>query len=356
MKKLFLLVLFSISILLVACNDDSDKSQTEEQPEENTEVSVTEPGESEKHYVNKFPLTGIATNDSVDHRIVGVMVNNHTKARPQSGLSQADVVFEILAEGMITRFLALFHSEQPEVVGPVRSAREYYFDLANRYGALYIYHGAAEFVNDMLDNRGIDHLDGANYDNDGKLFKRESFRVAPHNSYLLFHNVYQVAAQNGFAVTAENESLPFLTEEEVDLIHGEAAHEVEIVYSNNPMEIVEYKYDATTEKYTRFNDREMTVELNTNEPIQVDNVFIVETHHEVIDDAGRRDIDFYSGGDAYLIQKGKVQQLKWENRNGKIVPVKDGEVVGFVPGKTWINVVPTSPGMESSVTILSSRE
>ncbi|WP_047979579.1 DUF3048 domain-containing protein [Ornithinibacillus contaminans] len=342
MRNFILFLFIGMSIVLVACNKETDTTQKEEEPEEVVE---------EEAFENVYPLTGIGTNDPVDNRIVGVMVNNHGNARPQTGLSKADIVFEILAEGMITRFLALYQSEQPEMVGPVRSAREYYFDLANRYGALYIYHGAATFVNDMLDNRGIDHIDGAQYDNDGHLFKRESFRVAPHNSYLLLNNVYDVATDLGYEVKADHDALPFLAEEEVDAITGDNAAHIEIVYSDNPLEIVEYVYDATAEIYTRYNDSEMTVELDTNEPIQVDNVFIVETHHEVIDDAGRRAVDMNAGGNAYLIQKGKVQQLQWENRDGKIVPVKDGEVVGFVPGKTWINVVPTNPGMEESVTI-----
>src|SRR5690625_2486555 len=145
-----------------------------------------------------YPLTGVGTDEGVDNRIVSVMVNNHPKARPQSGLSQADMVFEILAEGDITRFLALFQSEQPDVVGPVRSAREYYFTLADGYDALYVYHGAADFVNDMIINRGIPSLNGAQYDNNGHLFKREDFRKAPHNSYLLFDGVYDVAEQKGY--------------------------------------------------------------------------------------------------------------------------------------------------------------
>ncbi|WP_042141972.1 DUF3048 domain-containing protein [Paucisalibacillus sp. EB02] len=350
MRKWILLLVASILFLLGACTDKANK---DENPKEDVE-EVTEPEqieESEPQYSNVYPFTGIKTNEDVNHRAVGIMVNNHSKARPQTGLSQADIVFEVLAEGMITRFLAIFHSEQPEVVGPVRSAREYYFDLANRYHALYIYHGAAGFVNDMLDNRNIDHLDGAIYDNDGNLFKRESFRVAPHNSYLLFKNVHKVASDIGYEVTAEHNPMPFLSEDEVGTISGDSANHVEIVYSNKPVNTVEFEYDPTTEKYNRYNNGEMTVELETNEPIQVDNIFIIETYHEVIDDAGRRAIDFYDGGNAYLIQKGKVQQVEWENRDGQLIPVKDGEVIGFVPGKTWINVVPTNPGMDNSVTI-----
>src|SRR5699024_4457269 len=103
-----------------------------------------------------YPFTGEETDGDVEQRMIGVMVNNHPEARPQTGLSSVDIVFEILAEGRITRFLALFQSDLPEVVGPVRSAREYYFNLADGYGALYVYHGAADFVNDMIANQGID--------------------------------------------------------------------------------------------------------------------------------------------------------------------------------------------------------
>src|SRR5690625_7277432 len=69
--------------------------------------------DSDQTSKNTFPLTGINTDEGADRRIVGVMINNHPAARPQSGLSQADIVFEMLAEGNMTRFLAFFQSEQP---------------------------------------------------------------------------------------------------------------------------------------------------------------------------------------------------------------------------------------------------
>ena len=120
------------------------------------------------------------------------MVNNHPQARPQSGLSKADIVFEMLTEGDITRFLAIYQSTAPEVVRPSRSIR-IFFTLADEgYDAIYVYHGAANFVNDMIKTRGIENLPGAVYDNDGHLFVRESFRKAPHNSYFQFGAAYDV--------------------------------------------------------------------------------------------------------------------------------------------------------------------
>ncbi|GIO28008.1 DUF3048 domain-containing protein [Ornithinibacillus bavariensis] len=340
-----IMVFLLLPILLVACSKDSDLTNSEKGSE--TEKNQAE--QPEAVFEKFYPLTGLGTNESVDQRIIGVMINNHSNARPQTGLSKADVVFEILAEGMITRFLALYQSELPEVVGPVRSAREYYYDLANRYGAMFVFHGGSPKVYEMLSSGGIDHIDGMDYDNDGIIFKRDSSRKAPHNSYFLLNHVNDFAESLGYEVTASIESLPFLNEDEVKTLTGDVAKHVEIVYSENPMEIVEFAYDETTGKYTRYNDREMTVD--SGEPLQVDNIFIVETHHEVVDNAGRREIDFYAGGNAYLIQNGKVNKVQWENQGGRIIPVKDGKVIGFVPGKTWINVVPTTPGIEKSVTI-----
>lgn len=343
-KTLFIIIAF---LLLAACSKDDDTAKENETKDH----TIEDKDIIEEEMKDVYPLTGIATNEGTDERIVSVMVNNHRHARPQSGLSKADIVFEILAEGDITRFLALFQSEQPEVVGPVRSAREYYFTLAENYGALYVYHGAANFVNDMIKQRGIEHLNGSIYDNDGHLFKRESFRKAPHNSYLQYGAVYNVASEKGYDITSGTHiNLPFVSEDED--ISGDHVHHVEIGYAGqNPSHLVEYIYNEHNERYMRYEDHEQTVELNTEEPIEVDNVFIIEAAHEVIDNEGRRKVDLTSGGTAYLLQKGKFQDIEWTSVDGQIIPISNGQSVGFVPGKTWINVVPTQPGIEQSVHI-----
>ena len=345
MRKFTILMLLFI-IFVIGCSNDKDKAE-ESAPKE-TLPKEKEIEQAEPESTGVFPLTGIATNEETNQRPVGVMINNHPAARPQSGLSQADIVFEILAEGGITRFLALFQSEQPEIVGPVRSAREYYFELAAGYDALYVFHGAANFVYDMIRDRGIENLNGAIHDNDGYLFKRESFRKAPHNSYLLYDAVYDVAESDGYDIISTIEPLHFL--EDNKTLDGETANQIIVKYPvRNDADVVEYSYDQTTEKYTRFESQNQTVELDTEEPIQIDNLFIVETYHEVIDNEGRRRVDLQDRGQAYLFQKGKIQQLEWKNENGRIIPIKDEEPVGFVPGKTWINVVPSNPGLEQSV-------
>lgn len=319
-------------VLLTQPSKPSEESPAmkDEEPEEITEDLTA----------HTYPFTGIETDEEPTNRAVAIMVNNQKEARPQSGLHEADIVFELLAEGNITRFLALYHSSLPERVGPVRSARQYYFNLADDYDALYIYHGAAKFVDQMIQNEGIEFLNGAIYDNDKQLFIRESFRVAPHNSYVLFDEVYKRAESKGYDVEFAHKVLSFLAEDEQ--VTGEDATYVKIQYYNNTPK-VEYEYERTKEKYIRMSDGVQTVDLETDTPIELDNIFIIEADHEVIDSEGRRAIDLQSGGYGYLLQQGKVQKVNWKNDGGYLVPVKDDEIVPFVPGKTWVNVVQTNP-------------
>lgn len=357
MKKSLLFLLFICAFtLLTACSNQNPTDTTEDNEQETNDPEQAEPEPEQSATQQTYPFTGKKTTEDVNNRAVAVMVNNYSKARPQSGLSQADLVFEILAEGNITRFIAFFQSETPDVVGPVRSAREYYFNLAKDYNALYVYHGAANFIEEDLRSGVVDNLNGAYYDNDGNLFKRESFRQAPHNSYLLFDSVYDIAKEKGYEITQDHQALPFLAEGEVDTITGEDANQVSISYSSTASETVHYKYDEASEQYLRFNGDAQTVELNSEEPIRLDNVFIIATDHEVIDDAGRRSVDLKSGGNAYLLQKGKVQKIQWKNVDGKILPYKDEEPVKFVPGNTWINVVPEESGLDGIVNIHAQNE
>lgn len=347
-KRLFWIMIVLLLMVLAGCSKDKEPAKDSSESSYNGETKDNSEGK-EEGASNTYPFTGMEADGDIDQRMVGVMVNNHPKARPQTGLSKADVVFEILAEGEITRFLALFQSKMPDVVGPVRSAREYYFNLADGYDALYVYHGAANFVEDMIQDMGIEHLNGSTYDNDGHLFKRESFRQAPHNSYLQIGAVNDVASEKGYDTSVDYTSLPFMTGGES--VKGDKATDIEIAYSKRQNNNVTYQYDPDSERYLRSSDGEQTVELDTEEKIGIENVFIVETRHEVIDDEGRRAVDMDKGGEAYLLQKGKVQRLEWKNDEGRIIPIKDGETVGFVPGQTWINVVPTDPGIDASVKV-----
>ncbi|WP_082235205.1 DUF3048 domain-containing protein [Halobacillus massiliensis] len=325
MKKSGILFLFVLIVFLAACNKGEGK---------------TDDGREEidgSSYV--YPLTGESSEEPVDDRVIAVMVNNHVKARPQSGLSKADVVYEALAEGPITRFLALYQSRLPETIGPVRSARPYYMEIAKGFDGIYTYHGAAAFINQQVSNSGIDYADGAKYDNDRMLFKRTEDRQAPHNSYLLTNGIDMLIQSKGYQMKKDIDPLPFSEGAEEE---GETANKVTITYAQE--EIVHYEYEQKSEKYLRFSNGEPSVDQETEDQISLDNVFIIHAPHEIIDEEGRRNIDLSTGGKGYLLQKGRQFDVEWKNIKGRLLPYKNGHLVSFVKGQTWVNIIPEDPG------------
>ncbi|PLS09729.1 DUF3048 domain-containing protein [Neobacillus cucumis] len=337
MKK-WAVAVTAIFLLLTGCNNKETVKRPvkEEKPDTKHENKPEDVAKADPYF---YPLTGIGTDTKPDDRAVAVMINNHPKARPQSGLNKADIIYEVLAEGDITRFLAVFQSEKPANIGPVRSARDYYIQIAKGFNALYIAHGWSEKAKKMLQDNYVDNLNGIVYD--GTLFKRSSARKAPHNSYITYENILKGAKQKGYSMKGSPPSFKFLSEEERKTITGNNASTVKITYSRGGISDSIVQYDSTLGKYKRFSEGEQTVDLETKEPILLDNLFIIETPHKVIDSVGHKDIDLQSGGKGYLMQMGKVMEVEWANRNGRIVPVKSGEEVPFVQGKTWVNVVPS---------------
>lgn len=325
----------AVMMLAAGCSDkETEKSKSKPNDEKETETVAEE--KTELPY--QFPLTGIGTEQKSDSRAVAVVVNNHPKARPQSGLDQADLVYEVLAEGGVTRFVAIFQSEHPESIGPVRSAREYFIELASGYDSFFIAHGYSPEAKEMLDRGEIDNINGMQYD--GSLFKRASFRKAPHNSYISFENILKGAEKNGYEMAKAPAAGLFLSEDETKQLEGVEAGDVMVSYGSPAFDSI-YQFDAEKGSYHRLADQEEMVDYDSKKPVLIDNLIVVQMDHRIIDSSGRREIDMQSGGKGYLFQKGKVNEIEWKNEAGRIVPYRDGEKAGFVPGKTWVSIVPS---------------
>ncbi|MBY0097913.1 DUF3048 domain-containing protein [Mesobacillus maritimus] len=326
-------IVVAVAAMIITSGCSQEKNVAEDQPKKQVEDLVKDEQEPAFHY----PLTGLETEEEPSARAVAVVVNNHPKARPQSGLHKADLVYEVLAEGNVTRFLAIFESEKPENIGPVRSAREYYLDLAKGYDSFFVAHGFSPEAKRLLNSDYIDNINGIYHD--GTLFKRADFRQAPHNSYITFENIEKGAENGGYSLTKKPEGLMFFEEEQLDQISGEETRKAQISYGTSTFD-VEYEYDAQANKYHRYSNGEDTIDLESKEAVLLDNILIVEMDHQVIDNDGRKEINLTSGGSGYLLQKGIRTQVTWENVDGRILPFINGEEAKFVPGKTWINIVP----------------
>ncbi len=303
--------------------------------------SSSEPAHTSEPKRKISPLTGIEST-AVNQRAAAVVISNHPAARPQTALDKADIVYEVLAEGGITRFLAIYQSEYPEIAGPVRSARDYFVELAEGYDALFLAHGYSPEARELLLSGEINHLNGIQYD--GTVFKRDTLRKAPHNSYVDFNKVLDAAEQKNYQMDTAPPRLSFLSNKKKKLLNGDPAWKVVIHPSkNNDFDAI-YEYD-----------KEQYVRSVGGEDIQADNIFIVEADHRVVDAKGRLDIDLTSGGDAFLIQKGVLNLVKWRSQNGRIVPYTENGAA-FVPGTTWIHIVPVTRGLNKSVDVEIDRE
>lgn len=327
-------------LLLSACRGETLDGQKKRITKPSERPNVTEKTEI-------YPLTGLPADEAGLHRrAVGVMVNNHSQARPQSGLYKADIVYEALTEGRITRFLAIFQSQTPDVIGPVRSARPYFIELNNGYGAIYVAHGWSPDAKKMLESGGTDYIQGLYHD--GTWFKRVAFRKAPHNSYIPYKNIIKGAEESGFSLTQTFAALPFYKSDEEKNIPGEPAQKMTITYSNDY--VVGYNYNSEDGLYYREVNGEPMRDRETNTPVTAANVFVVSADHRFID-AYRRTIDLRSGGPAYLFQKGKWRAVTWKNVDGRLLPYDGDRPLKWVPGRIWIHIVESDPGLDHVVKI-----
>ncbi|KMY52899.1 hypothetical protein AC623_01960 [Bacillus sp. FJAT-27231] len=335
MRKWTMLALLAGVLLLGGCWGEK-KTKVEKDNERQTK------GQS-----YTFPLTGKQTKEQSDQRAIAVVVNNHPQARPQTGLAEADVVYEVLVEGNMTRFLAIYQSEQPKEVGPVRSARDYFIDLAEGYESLFIAHGYSPEAKERLFSGEVDQINGIQHDK--TIFTRDSSRKAPHNSYVQFDKMYEEAKERGYELNDMPDRLNFLKSSDVTEGAEQKASSVRVDYSSNPAFQVEYRYDADKKSYERFVGGEQQFDRESKRAIRAANVLIIEAGHRVIDGEGRLDIDLSSGGNAYLVQNGVIHTAEWSNVEGRILPFKDGSPMGFAKGKTWINIIPASKGLDKMV-------
>lgn len=325
--------LLMTALLIAGCNTSNTGDSS---PDTTHNVDGNIVNAEESNGTNMFPLTGINTSGNVDHRAIGIMIENSKSARPQSGLYQADVVYEVLSEGQITRLLSLFHSQQPERIGPVRSARNYYVHLNNGYDAIYASAGGSPGALELIAQQGYPHINALKYE--GSFFTRWSERSAPHNMYTSYSQLVDASSHVGLSMSdREPPELPFSDETSHDEASEEAI-EVLIDYNSTSNNVL-FEYDEEIKRYIRSVGGQRVDDLETGEPVAPKNVFVMAASHQVVDDQGRRNINIESGGAAYLIQNGQATEAEWKNVEGVILPFKDGEPLSFLPGQTWINIV-----------------
>lgn len=297
----------------------------------------------------RHPLTGLPIDADVAARPLMVMVNNHPAARPQSGLSSADVLVECLAEGEITRIVAFYQgSSFPGKIGPVRSIRPYYIDIGRMYDAIDIHAGGSPDAYTILEGGTVDHLDEIT--NAGKFFWRESFRKAPHNLYTDLDHLHAGVEKLGFRTELKGKLAVAFASDQADR-KGEAAAHLDVTFLI-PSYKVSYDYDTGRGVYLRSINGKAHTDLNNGEQLSAANVLVLGADHKVLDSEGRRDVKLTGSGEAMLLQKGVVVKGTWQRKEAgeafRFV-ADDGHAVGLLPGQTHYLVVPNAPSFEQHV-------
>lgn len=365
-KKIICMLLAAIMLLsFTACKkeeatgDDTTIAETKPEKETAKETEVqteaeTEPVVVEPDFIN--PLTGLETSvDLSARRPVSVMVNNIGVSLPQSGISYADIIFECLAEGGITRLMMISTEyENLPKIGSVRSARDYYIDYAESYDCIFMHAGGSTYAYDTIATRNTDNIDGVNGPSIAGTYLRDQDRL--NAGYAFEHTLFLqggAAIQNAIsglgyrATRAEGYETPvtFAKWGETVELDKKATH-IGVNVSN--YQYVDYVYDEESGKYLRYQyNGQPHIDYSNNEQLAFENVIIIYNDCGAISGDAKNRIWMQTTGEgnAYYITNGTYTTITWkkENHNSLLkFYYADGTEVELNRGKTMINVVPNT--------------
>lgn len=285
-------------------------------------------------------LTGLPISDASlnDKPVTGVMIENSPDARPQSGLDQAGVVFEAIAEGGITRFLTLFQDTAPTYIGPVRSVRPYYLQWLSGFDAPVAHvGGSGEALQDIKD-WGLKDLD--QFYNSGS-YQRIASRYAPHNVYTGIDQLNKLEAAKG--ISKSNYS-GFLRKPSDSPSKTPSATSIDFTISGYYYN-VHYDYDAGSNSYKRSEGSQphMVIDGAGNKTQISPKVVIgIVLPQGIAADDLHTSYNTIGSGTAYIFQDGvatvgtwhkssRTSQITFEDAKGALLPLN--------PGQTWITAL-----------------
>ena len=296
----------------------------------------------------RWPFSGIPIEegDDITRRPLSVKIENSTAARPQTGLNAADVVYETIAEGGITRFNAIYQSTIPKQLGPVRSARLSDLWIVPQYDGLFFFSGANSTVLSRVRNSTIDNM---SHNAASSLYKRVSFRSAPHNLYIDANKAHDLADSKGFDITGEYVGFEWGKPSEETTL---TATTVSIPFSSYAN--VKWEWDADDHVYKRFHGTTKHMDAATDEQVRASNVVVMwakYTPQSKKDAAGSLtyDIDLGGSGKAEVFKDGVRIKATWEATRDTppVLLDRDGKVIKLNPGTTWFEVPPTTVKISS---------
>lgn len=295
------------------------------------------------------PLTGLPTDEDISgNRPYAVMLNNLKVALPQLGVSQADIIYEALAEGGITRMLAVYQDiSQVGIIGTVRSARHYYLDLAQAHDAIYIHAGGSPQAYTAISQRGITNIDGVK--GSGQIFYRDSSRMntAGYEHSLMTTSElistyvpnYNLRMEHG-----EDYSSNMTFTDEIGHLNGDSASKISAVFSSGKTGVFEYSEEDNVYYVSQYGSA--YTDGNTGQQVSVSNVLVLfATVYQIAGDtAGRLETLLTGSGSGYFAAGGEYVPITWTKDSYSsqfVYTLEDGSPVIFSVGKSYVNILPS---------------
>lgn len=279
-------------------------------------------------------MTGLQVAPEVNEKqVTAVMIENSPQARPQSGLLQAGFVFEAIAEGGITRFVALYQDTSSDYIGPVRSVRPYYLDIVASYDAAIAHVGGSPDALAKIKAMNIKDLD---YGQNPGAYERISSRASPHNVYTSSQKLEALEQQKGFT-KSEYTGFSFANREQK--VEVPTANVINLNISS-ALYNVQYNYDPNTNSYLRSVGGAPATDEKSGQQLAPKNVIAVETTRT---QNGQYSVyGMTSSGKVTIFQNGTQIEGTWERpQESSQYVFKDanGQVIKLVPGQSWMTLV-----------------
>ena len=337
MKKKTIILIFAI--LIIICGiligmkviQNSDNEETEQNS--NNLFSNSSKKESQKEESVKIY--------SGNERPIAVVIDNVGDAVPQTGLNEAAIVYEMVVEGGLTRFLAIYQGVNIDTIGPVRSARPCLIDYSIENDSIFTHFGYSQRAITDIYELGINNVNGLI---DDSAFWRTDKKAAPHNALTSTERILNKAKERGYRTTTTQRSVLNYVTKKVELSDGEVANTVTIPYSSSNK--VSFKYDEETGRYTRYVNNSVRKDWLTQKELTTKNIIITYAQNYTTEEEesyDRQEIVNIGNLDGYYITNGKAIKIKCSkaSRNSKTV-YKDlnGNEIEVNDGNTYIQIVP----------------
>ena len=298
-------------------------------------------------------LSGLEISDEVGNsRPIAVMVENSPDSRPESGLIYADMVYEAVDEGGVTRYVAVYSSYDAEIVGPVRSARLYYAEIARSFDPIYAFWGTYTDAYKVIEDLGLDVLTPlgdqsgnstivANTSSGWRDYNRSN--ITEHTAFMSTIKLKEDAENLGYSLEGGQSPLRFKIDA-VDSDKGDISN-ININFSSDIYR-VDFEYNRENNNYLKFTGDTPHTDYETGKQIAVNNVIVMITNIEgPIDQYGHmaiRTTGTSNIGKAFFFMDGNVIEGTWE-RTSAFDPFKykdsEGNIILFNRGSTWVALI-----------------